>query len=86
MKLDIRTPNFNIPSCPYPRPAARHLDRYQWQQELQPNTWVTLLEVPSSFSFDEALLLCRHSDSEWVAWIPDHGESVLHVSQFFPMT
>lgn len=52
------------------------------KQEFQPDTWVQLLELPSPFSFDEALLLCQHSDDEWVAWIPDHGEAVLHVSQF----
>ena len=48
----------------------------------QPNTWVQLLELLNPFCHDEALLLCQESDSEWVVWIPDHGEAVLHVSQF----
>lgn len=51
-------------------------------QELQPSTWVKLSEVPSSYSFDEALLLCQCSADSWLAWIPDHGEAVLHKSQF----
>ncbi len=52
------------------------------QQEFKADTWVHLLELPSTFSFDEALLLCQLSEDEWVTWIPDHGEAVLHVSQF----
>lgn len=52
------------------------------QQEFQADTWVQLLELPSTFSFDEALLLCQSSDDEWVAWIPNYGEAVLHTSQF----
>ncbi len=51
------------------------------QPEFQPGTWVHLLELPSTFSFDEALLLCQ-SDDGWVAWIPNHGEAMLHTSQF----
>lgn len=48
----------------------------------QASTWVQLKELPSSFSHDEALLLCEHSADKWVAWIPGHGEAVLHTSQF----
>lgn len=51
-------------------------------QEFKPDSWVKLLKLPSRFSFDEALLLCQISEDDWVAWIPDHGEEVLHVSQF----
>ena len=47
-----------------------------------PNTWVRLLELANPFCYEEALILCQHSDSEWVAWIPDHGEAILHNSQF----
>lgn len=54
------------------------------QQEFQANTWVRLLELPSTFSFDEALLLCQVSEDQWAAWIPDHGEAVLHTRQFCP--
>ncbi len=52
------------------------------QMECQTDTWVKLLELPSPFSHDEALLLCRHSEDKLVAWIPNHGEAVLHTSQF----
>ena len=52
------------------------------EQELEPSTWVKLLELPSPFCFDEALLLCKCSDSEWLAWIPDWGEAMLHTRQF----
>ena len=52
------------------------------QQEFQADTWVYLLEPPSHFSHDEALLLCQNSEDEWVTWIPDHGEAVLNTRQF----
>lgn len=48
----------------------------------QASEWVKLLDLPHSLSHDEALLLCPQSDSEWVAWVPNFGEVVLHVSQF----
>jgi hypothetical protein len=48
----------------------------------EPGNWVKLLELPSPYSFEEALLLCSLSDDKWVAWIPDHGEVVLHARQF----
>jgi hypothetical protein len=38
---------------------------------------------PSPYSHDYGLLLCRHSDDEWVVWIPDQGEMVLHRSEFY---
>lgn len=63
--------NWSVDTEPTPLPA-----------ELQPSTWVKLLELPSPFSFDEALLLCELSESEWLAWIPDCGETVLHTRQF----
>lgn len=51
-------------------------------QEFQAGAWVHLLELPSAFSYDEALLLCQLSEDEWVAWIPGHGEAVLQTRQF----
>ena len=45
---------------------------------LQAATWVKLQELPNPYSHDEALLLCQHSDTEWIVWIPDHGEMILH--------
>jgi hypothetical protein len=71
--------------CDFPRKA------YDWQTvlhpevpqlELQASTWVQLLELPNPFSFDEALLLCQHSGDRWLAWVPDHGEILLHENQF----
>jgi hypothetical protein len=49
---------------------------------IEAKMWVRLLQLPSAFSFDEAFLLCQVSFDEWLAWIPDHGEARLHVSQF----
>jgi len=37
-------------------------------------------ELPSTFSFDEALLLCQISESEWVDF--PIGETVLNTCQF----
>jgi hypothetical protein len=41
------------------------------------NTWVLLLQRPSPFCYDEALLLCRYSETEWLTWIPEYGEAIL---------
>jgi hypothetical protein len=43
-------------------------------------TWVKLWQLPSPFSFEEALLLCPLSHDQWLAWIPDHGEAVLRIN------
>lgn len=51
--------------------------------EHQASTWVSLLEAPSTFSYDEALLICQQSEDEWLAWVPEHGEVILHTRQFF---
>lgn len=45
--------------------------------------WVQLAALPSFYSHDQAMLLCRHSEDEWVAWVPEHGEVILHRSEFF---
>ncbi len=52
------------------------------QPRLTSQTWVRLLTLLNPFSHDEALLLCQHSESEWVAWIPDHGEAILSIYSF----
>ncbi|MBW4579970.1 MAG: hypothetical protein KME42_10415 [Tildeniella nuda ZEHNDER 1965/U140] len=49
---------------------------------IAPLTWVKLLQRPSAYSADEALLLCEAADHQWVAWIPDYGEIVLRREQF----
>ncbi|MBD2163634.1 hypothetical protein H6G04_04365 [Calothrix membranacea FACHB-236] len=51
-------------------------------QQFTVSRWVKLLQLPNPYSFDEALLLCPVSKHEWLAWIPDHGEVVLHISEF----
>lgn len=80
MKLDVTQQPLNSRANQFT--DSKESDWRKWQQAFQPNTWVHLLERPSPFSFDEALLLCQLSESEWSAWIPDCGEAVLHVSQF----
>lgn len=45
--------------------------------------WVQLLALPNPYAFEAALLLCQHSEEEWVAWVPDHGEIILHREQFY---
>lgn len=52
------------------------------QLEFQPSTWVQLLKLPNPFSFGEALLLCQYSQNYWIAWVPDHGEILLHRNWF----
>lgn len=54
----------------------------QLEQEFEASTWVQLRELPSPYSHDEALLLCQHSENEWIVWIPEYGEMILHRSQF----
>ncbi|MDZ4872456.1 MAG: hypothetical protein CLLPBCKN_001844 [Chroococcidiopsis cubana SAG 39.79] len=51
-------------------------------EQCQRNGWVKLRELPSTYSHDEALLLCQVGKDEWLAWIPDRGEAVLHADQF----
>lgn len=50
--------------------------------QYQPSTWVRLFNPPTAFSFDEAWLLCQCSDEQWLAWIPDYGEILLHPDEF----
>ncbi|GAX40110.1 hypothetical protein NIES4075_10720 [Tolypothrix sp. NIES-4075] len=81
MKLDSRKLGFSVAG------QRQNLDGSSKsypnsQQKLQASTWVKLLELPSTFSFDEALLLCQVTEDEWLAWIPDHGEELLNTRQF----
>ncbi|WP_404783518.1 hypothetical protein [Altericista sp. CCNU0014] len=62
--------------------VSRKLPRLAYAPRIEANTWVELLQLPSPYSFDEALLLCQVSFDEWLAWIPDYGEICLNVSQF----
>jgi hypothetical protein len=47
------------------------------------DAWVKLINPPSQFSDDEALLLCQESPDTWVAWVPDYGEVVLRRNDFY---
>jgi hypothetical protein len=81
MKLDSRKLGFSVTG------QRQNLDGSSKsypnsQQKLQASTWVKLLELPSDYSFDEALLLCQVTEDEWLAWIPDHGEALLNTRQF----
>ncbi|PSF38721.1 hypothetical protein C7H19_04225 [Aphanothece hegewaldii CCALA 016] len=49
--------------------------------KLKASTWVKLRELPSPYSHDEALLLCKTEDGFWIAWIPDYGEIKLSPRQ-----
>ncbi len=82
MKLDSRTPAVSLPLHMYSLNCCSEPDSSTAEQEFQASTWVQLREPPSPYSHDEALLLCQHSDTEWMVWIPDHGEMILHRSQF----
>jgi hypothetical protein len=82
MKLDSRQPGVSIPLHLHPGNWYCQSDTSKTVLEAQTATWVQLKELPSPYSHDEALLLCKHSKSEWVVWIPDHGEVILDQSQF----
>lgn len=51
--------------------------------EVKANAWVKLLQQPSPYSSDKALLLYRVSSNEWMAWIPDFGQTRLNQKQFY---
>ncbi|WP_375473671.1 hypothetical protein [uncultured Nostoc sp.] len=74
MKLDSHRPDFAV--------QARRHNHLEGLQRFRASTWVNLLQLPKPFSFDEALLLCPVSADDWLAWIPDHGETILNIGQF----
>jgi hypothetical protein len=45
--------------------------------------WVQLVLPPTPLSHDQAMLLNKQSEDEWLAWVPDYGEVTLHVSEFY---
>ena len=64
----------------------RHLLEQAFHQDdrlagLTAGSWVSLGQPPTAFSADEALLLCQASETEWVAWVADYGETVLTIDQ-----
>ncbi len=68
---------FQLPSI-----APAHDRNPRCTRRFKPGLWVRLLEMPTPLSFDEALLLCRLSVDEWLAWTPDHGEIRLRSWEF----
>jgi hypothetical protein len=81
MKLDSREPKVSGLLHLYPVKWSKKPDSCTAQPEGQTSTWVQLRERPSPYSHDEALLLCQHSETEWIVWIPEYGEMILHQSQ-----
>lgn len=72
--VQLRRQNLDITSKSYPQESP---------QKFATSGWVKLLQLTNPFSFEEALLLCPVSEDEWLAWIPDHGEAVLHIREFY---
>ena len=86
MKLDTYQPGVNLPLCLQPQNWPSKPEQTLTEPECQSSTWVKLREQPSPYRPDEALLLCQHSDSEWIAWVPDYGEIVIHRRQFIEIS
>ncbi|MBW4611792.1 MAG: hypothetical protein KME21_00620 [Desmonostoc vinosum HA7617-LM4] len=82
MKLDSEKPGFALAQTKQNLDLLSQFYTKQLAQSFPPADWVKLLELPSPFSFDEALLLCPVSADKWLAWIPDHGEVILHTREF----
>jgi hypothetical protein len=75
-ELDVTQQNSSVNWCSFPSTWSGG------NPEPKENMWVHLLEALNPYCHEEALLLCQESESEWVAWIPDHGEAMLHIHQF----
>lgn len=79
-----------FPACPLP---SQQLGNLAWEKlpmhsistfpQLESSTWVKLLSPPTVFSFDEAQILCQYSDEAWLAWVPDYGEILLTIDEFY---
>jgi hypothetical protein len=67
-------------------PAWEQLRNSARSPQFKPSMWVRLLNPPTAFSFDEAWLLCQYSEQQWLAWIPDYGELLLHADELLPLT
>ena len=82
MKLDTYQPGVKLPLCLHPQKWPSEPEQTLSELKCQSSRWVKLQEQPSPYSHDEALLLCQHSDTEWIAWVPDYGEIAIHRCQF----
>ncbi|NJK40552.1 MAG: hypothetical protein HC934_02800 [Acaryochloridaceae cyanobacterium SU_2_1] len=52
----------------------------------QPYQWVQLRDPISTYSFDQAYLLCEVTSGEWIAWVPNYGEARLRREQLLQAT
>ena len=82
MKLDLYPTEVTLPQRLHHQYWSNQPELKTTEPEAPSSTWVKLQQPPSPYSHDEALLLCQHSDNEWIAWVPDYGEVVVHRSQF----
>ncbi len=82
MKLDSEKPDFAVQSRRWNLDFTNKSFSNESPQSFAASSWVKLLQLPNPFSFEEALLLCPVSEDEWLVWIPDHGEAVLHNKAF----
>jgi hypothetical protein len=81
MKLDSLQPGVELLRLNFQNWSSKS-ESGTTEPEWHASTWVQLKERPSLYSHDEALLLCQHSDTEWVVWIPEYGEAILDRCQF----
>jgi len=78
-KLEFAPSNSRVQWCSVPLKYQSYSQNYP---SPQPNIWVKLLELPSPYSQDEALLLCEDTPGTWAVWIPEYGETTLTNGQF----
>lgn len=52
----------------------------------QPYQWVQLRDPLSTYSADQAYLLCEVQTGQWLAWVPNYGEARLHRHQLLRPT
>lgn len=78
------------PNCPIKPQQQYGTTRSTWNADstsvsgaVSELLWVKLRHLPSSYSFDEAMLLTQESADIWVAWVPEHGEVRLHRRDFY---
>lgn len=45
------------------------------------NDWVYLIGMEDDCLDQQVLLLCQHSEVEWVTWLPSEGEKIIHINQ-----
>jgi hypothetical protein len=62
--------------------AESTLDNFQPNFQPQADNWVQLRNLPSTYSYDRAILICPIEQDAWIAWVPDYGEILLQRSQF----